>query len=185
MSILGSSDDGPETPEEKIIEEEESVVESLENIQESLINVTQSEERLEKALEKGLPENQIESRIGDIEIYLEEEINPRLQSVAQELQDLENYEGKFKDEVLIREHVELMQLLKRIIPEIRNEAERLENIVEYMQGSLEQEFSHQEALSELREKLKTEESEARNLKEEIEEAEELEQEIRRDEERNS
>lgn len=180
MSILGSNSGGEaESPEEILERMETEVIKELEDLQQHMEEIFDSESRLVKGLEEGLPKERIEERISSIEIYIQEDISPEENDLEEKIGELEKREARLKKKGdLGSSHQKLLEVLEDAISKIKDERKRLKQVVKKSEKLLSgEDFSHKEVLQELEDEVQTEGREARILEEEISEIEDKERNI--------
>ncbi|WP_414837310.1 hypothetical protein ACK3SF_03520 [Candidatus Nanosalina sp. VS9-1] len=184
MSILNpfssGEDDGPDSPEEEIEFEESQIISDLESLQNAIEDALEAEMNLFRALKQGLSENVVEDRVGSIEIYIEDDVEPREKSIRSELEKLRDHEGKLQaSKPLVEEHQRLLEVIQDAVSKTDEEIQRLEQIVEAAEKVLKGEnFSHDEMMSKIENKITTDAEEAEVLEDELETAEDIETDIR-------
>ncbi|MFB6116371.1 MAG: hypothetical protein ABEK10_02555 [Candidatus Nanosalina sp.] len=172
MSILGGgSGEEAENPEQEIEMKESEVIEELQDLQKNMEKMLEAESSLVKGLENGIPKERIKDRVGSIEIFLEEDIQPEEENLENKIHKLEKREARLKKQGQLREgHQKLLETIEDAISKVRGERERLRDVVNKA-GKLtsNEDFSHEKVLGKLEDELQTEEREARVLEEEISE----------------
>lgn len=181
MSIFSTGDDGnnDSSPENKVIELETEIVKDISNLQQHIEEALKAEISLIEGLENGVPENVIEERISNIEIYLQEDISPEEASIESHIQKLEDLDSEVNEQQnLSSNHRKLLELIEDSISKTREEKERLGEVVREAEKVVSGEgFSHDKLYKKLETEVDEEEREARILEEEISEAEKLEEKI--------
>ena len=184
MSILnpfsGGEDDGPDSPEEKVEVEEAQVISDLESLQNAIEDALKAEINLFEALESDMPENIVDERLGNIQIYLEEDVSPREETVESEIQKLRNHENNLQaSKPLMEEHQQLLEIIQDAIEKTEDEVQRLEKIIQASENVLEgEDFSHDRMSEKIGNEITRDKEEANALEDELQRAESIESEIR-------
>jgi chromosome segregation ATPase len=176
MSILGGGNkSSPDSPEDMVEHEEQSIIEDMESLQDDIEEAIDSEERLYRGIEQGLPENKIEDRLASIQIYLQDDIEPEDKTLHEELQSLRNHEQQLQaSKPLMENHQKLLNIIKDAIQKADEEIKRLEEVVEESEKNLQGEGFSREQMENL---IRKDEQEAQTIEEEIERAREVEKQI--------
>lgn len=183
MSILnpfsGGEDDGPDSPEEKVEVEESQVISDLESLQNAIEDALKAEINLFEALESDMPENIVDERLGNIQIYLEEDISPREETIESEIQKLRNHESSLQaSKPLMEEHQQLLEIIQDAIEKTEDEVQRLEKIIQASENILEgEDFSHDRMREKIGKEITRDKEEANTLEDELQRAESIESEI--------
>lgn len=184
MSLLnlfgGSKDKEPDSPEEKVESEESQIISDLESLQGAIEDALEAEIDLFKGLKQGLSKNTIEDRVGSIEIYIEDDVEPREKSIRSEVDKLRNHENNLQaSKPLQKEHQRLLEVIQDSVSKTDDEVDRLEKIVEASKGVLKgEDFSREEMMKKIENEITKDTEEARVLEDELETAEEIEVDIR-------
>lgn len=184
MSILnpfGSDDNNePDSPEEKIEIEESQMISDLESLQEAIEDALEAEINLFEALKEGLSENVVEDRVGSIEIYIEDDVEPREKNIRTEAEKLKDHEGKLQASKPLREeHQKLLEVIQDAVLKTDDEIQRLEKVVEASEKVLKgEDFSHDEMMEKIENEITKDAEEAEALEDELKTAEEIEADIR-------
>lgn len=182
LNPFGSSgkDEEPDSPEEKVESEESQVISDLESLQGAIEDALHAEINLFKALKQDLSKNVVEDRVGSIEIYIEDDVEPREKNIRSEVEKLKNHEDRLQaSKPLQKEHQRLLEVITDSISKTDDEVNRLENIVEASKKILSgEDFSREELMSSIENEITTDAEEAKVLDQELETAEEIEADIR-------
>jgi DNA repair exonuclease SbcCD ATPase subunit len=181
MGLLGGSEEkSPESPEEIVEEEERTVVEDMESLQQEIEEAIKAETNLFNAIKNGESETTIDGKTADIEIYLQSDIEPEDKDIRAELQKLKDHESQLQaSKPLMEKHQRLLELIQGAINEAEEEIQRLEEVVEISKKALRgQDFSHDEMMESVRDKITRDTQEAEVIEEQLEKAEQIEGKIR-------
>ncbi|NMJ77190.1 hypothetical protein GLU64_02155 [Nanohaloarchaea archaeon] len=176
MSIReGENDNSPDSPEEMVEIEEQSIIKDMKTLQSDIEGAIGSEEHLYKGIREGVPESTIDDRLGSIQIYLQDDIEPEDRTLHEELQSLRDHEQQLQaSKPLMEHHQKLLNIIKDAIQKADEEIKRLEEVVEESEKNLQGEgFSHEQ----MEDLIRKDEQEAQTIEEEIERAREVEKQI--------
>ena len=179
MGILSSSDSGNQSTEEKIESEEQQIIKHMEKVNNKLGEALVAEENLINALEGDGSRDLISQRLSDLEIYLEKDIDPKVETINSEINSMESLENKVDEKGrLTEDHRELVEFLEQIRDEIIDEEQKLAELAEKANKLIrESEISNDDVLKKLRPIAVTEEKESKDIHSKLEQAEEMEKQI--------
>lgn len=180
LNLFNGSDDGPDSPEDKVEIEESQVISDLESLQNAIEDALKAEINLFEALEDGMPEHIVDERLGNIQIYLEDDIDPKEATIESKIQKLKKHEGNLQaSKPLMKKHQQLLEIIQDAIEKTEDEVQRLEKIIQASESVLEgEDFSHKQLIDRIEKEITKDEEEAETLEEELAEAERIESDIR-------